>query len=80
MNKKFKDFIFENSQPETAETLLIYAVINQIKEDMNIGFEALEELIRLLIKNPVSRDYLIGYLGDNELEDFRKGETKNPYL
>lgn len=67
--------------PEFTETkdddnLLMHAVINQLEADFSdIEFDAMSEMLELLIKNKESKKILIEYLGDTAKENWLEGKT-----
>lgn len=58
------------------DNLLQHAVINQLETDFNDrDFDAMSEMLELLIKNEESKKILIEYLSDTAKENWLEGKT-----
>jgi DNA-binding SARP family transcriptional activator len=55
---------------------LEHAVLNQLEADFDSqDYDAMSEMLQLLIQNDEARNILVGYLGDSALENLNDGET-----
>ena len=60
--------------------LLEHSVINQLETDLNDqDFDAMSEMLSLLIKNEESKKILIEYLSDTAKENWLEGKTNVRY-
>jgi len=60
----------------TQNDLLEHAVINQLESDFfDNDFDAISEMLQLLIKSDESRSILIEYLSDNAKENWIERKT-----
>ena len=59
------------------DELLEHEVINQLEADFNDqDYDAMSEMLSLLIKNNKSKKILIEYLSDSAKENWIEGKTK----
>jgi hypothetical protein len=60
--------------------LLEHAFMNQLETDFqDQDYEAMSEMINILLKNPVNQDILYQYLGDSAQENLMEGKTNCRY-
>lgn len=70
----------EENTEMTKNDLLEHAVLNQIEADLNSNdYDALSEMLQLLISKEESRNILIGYLSDTAKENWIEGRTHRRY-
>lgn len=61
---------------KTEENLLEHAFINQLETDFNDQeYDAMSEMIQLLIKNQDNKKIIIEYLSDTAKENWLEGRT-----
>jgi hypothetical protein len=59
---------------------LLHAVLNQIETDLDDqDYDALDELLQLLIDIPEAKEKLIAYLSDSALENLNENLTHQRY-
>ena len=64
----------------TENDLLEHEVINQLEADFDSqDYDAMSELLQLLMKDDKSKGILIEYLGDSAKENWVEGKTKTRY-
>lgn len=91
LTDQYKEWQQKNQEIETTkrkytrelteeENLLIHAVLTEMKTDLYDGYyESVDGLIELLIKIPDAKNLLMGFLGDETLEEWRNGQTTKLY-
>jgi hypothetical protein len=63
-------------ESDEGKNLLLHAVINQLETDFEDNeFDAMDEFITSLMKNPDNHEILLEYLGDSAKENWLEGKT-----
>ena len=64
----------------TTDVSLIHAVINQLEADFgDKDYDAMDEMLGLLMDNKTTKDILIGYLSDTAKNNWEEGKTVARY-
>ena len=70
----------EENTEMTENDLLELAVLNEIEKDLDENdYDAVSEMLQLLISKEESRNILIEYLSDQAKEDWIEGRTYRRY-
>jgi hypothetical protein len=66
----------EYMESEAGQNLLLHAVINQLETDFDDQeYDAMDELITMLMKNPDNHEILFAYLSDTAQSNWLEGKT-----